>query len=159
MSLQYLLDTNIASCYLRRSSVGLEELVNQGLLHQTVAISVLTRAELRFGQAGMAADDRRRSLIDHFLLQLPNLPWTLQAADRYGLLKDAHRRGGTPIGEIDTQIAAHALAEGLTLVTHNSRHFEQVPGLPIEDWMAESPAPAKRMTKTKTRTRTKRKGP
>ena len=143
MSLRYLLDTNIASYYLRRSSVGLEERVNQGLLQQTVALSVLTCAELRYGQAGMAADDRRRGLIDHFLLQLPNLAWTHQAADHYGTLKDAHRRGGTPIGELDTQIAAHALAEGLTLVTHNTRHFDQVPGLQIEDWMAEPPAPAK----------------
>ncbi len=143
MSLQYLLDTNIASYYLRRSSAGLEARVNQGLLQQTVAISVLTRAELRFGQAGMAAGDRRRNLIDHFLLQLPTLPWTHQAADRYGLLKDAHRRSGTPVGEPDTQIAAHALAEGLLLVTHNTRHFVQVPGLQIEDWLAEPAAPAK----------------
>ncbi len=143
MSLRYLLDTNIASYYLRRSSVGLEERVNQGLLQQTVALSVLTRAELRYGQAGMAADDRRRGLIDHFLLQLPTLAWTHQAADHYGTLKDAHRRGGTPIGELDTLIAAHALAEGLTLVTHNTRHFDQVPELHLEDWMVEPTAPAK----------------
>ena len=148
VNLKFLLDTNIASYYLRRSSAGLEERVNQGLLRQTVAISVLTRAELRFGQAGMATDDSRRSLIDHFLLQLPNLPWTQQAADRYGVLKDAHRRAGTPIGELDTQIAAHALAEGLTLVTHNTRHFDQVPGLLVEDWMVEPAASARRITKT-----------
>ena len=91
----------------------------------------------------IASDYRRRGLIDHFLLQLPTLSWTPQAADRYGLLKDAHRRSGTPVGEIDTQIAAHALAEGLTLVTHNTRHFDQVPGLHVEDWMAEPAAPAK----------------
>lgn len=110
MSLVHLLDTNIASCYLRRSSAALEARVNQGLLRQTVALSVLTRAELRFGHvnAGMAQDDRRRSLIDHFLLQLPSLPWTPQAADQYGTLKDAHRRSVTPIGELDTQIAASA---------------------------------------------------
>ena len=103
----------------------------------------MTRAELHYGQAGMAADDRRRGLIDHFLLQLPNLAWTLEAADHYGTLKDAHRRGGTLIGELDTQIAAHALAEGLMLVTHTTRHFDQVPGLQLEDWMAEPLAPAK----------------
>ncbi len=143
MTLRYLLDTNIASHYLRRSSAALEDRVSEGLLQQTVAVSVLTRAELRFGQAGMAADDRRRSLIDHFLLQLPNLPWAPPAADLYGTLKDAHRRGGTPIGELDTQIAAHALAEGLVLVTHNTRHFEQVLGLTLEDWMTEPPVPAK----------------
>lgn len=149
MSLKYLLDTNIASYYLRRSSAALEERVNQGLVQQVVAISALTRAELRFGQAGMATDDRRRGLIDRFLLQLPNLPWTHQAADQYGGLKDAHRRSGTPIGEIDTQIAAHALAEGLTLVTHNTRHFSKVPGLLVEDWMAEPPAPALAPTRTR----------
>ncbi len=149
MSLVHLLDTNIVSYYLRRSSPGLEGRVSQGLLQQTVAISVLTRAELRYGQAGMAEDDRRRSLIDHFLLQLPNLPWSSRAADRYGALKDAHRRAGTPIGELDTQIAAHALAEGLTLVTHNLRHFDLVAGLPLEDWMAQPPAPAKRKRSSK----------
>lgn len=137
MSLRFLLDTNIASDYLRRSSALLENRVNEGLLSHTVAISVLTRAELRFGQAGMVSDDRRRSLIDQFLMQLPNLPWTEQAADHYGSLKDGLRRGGTPIGELDTQIAAHALAEGLTLVTHNTRHFDKVPGLAVTDWMAE----------------------
>ena len=142
MSVVHLLDTNIASYYLRRSSPALETRVNRGLLQQTVAISVLTRAELRFGQAGMAEDDRRRSLIDHFLQQLPNLPWTQQAADHYGALKDAHRRASTPIGELDTQIAAHALAEGLTLVTHNTRHFERIGGLKLEDWMAAPPTPS-----------------
>ncbi len=65
-----------------------------------------------------------------------------QAAYRYGTPKDAHRRAGTPIGELDTQIAAHALAEGLVLVTHNTRHFKQVPGLTLEHWMAEPPARA-----------------
>ncbi|MBN8493314.1 MAG: type II toxin-antitoxin system VapC family toxin [Burkholderiales bacterium] len=139
MSLLYLLDTNIASYYLRRSSASLEARVNEGLLQQTVALSVLTRAELRFGQAGMAADDRRRKLIDHFLLQLPSLPWTARAADHYGTLKDTNRRHGTPVGELDTQIAAHALAEGLTLVTHNTRHFDRVPDLKLVDWMAEPP--------------------
>jgi tRNA(fMet)-specific endonuclease VapC len=143
VSLVHLLDTNIASYYLRRSSAALEARVNEGLLRGTVALSVLTRAELRFGQAGMSPDDRRRSLIDHFLMQLPCLPWTSQAADQYGALKGAQRRSGTPIGELDTQIAAHALAEGLTLVTHNTRHFALVPGLKLEDWFAEPTAPAK----------------
>jgi tRNA(fMet)-specific endonuclease VapC len=143
VSLLYLLDTNIVSCYLRRSSAKLEKRVNEALLQHTVAISVLTRAELRYGQAGMADDDRRRSLIDHFLQQLPNLPWTAQAADHYGMLKDVHRRAGTPIGELDTQIAAQALTEGLTLVTHNTRHFDRVPGLKRVDWMPKLAAPAK----------------
>ncbi|MDB5869704.1 MAG: vapC 2 [Polaromonas sp.] len=135
MTLRYLLDTNIVSYYLRRSKPQLEARVSDALGQQTIAISALTRAELRFGQAGMNAEDRRRSLIDHFLLRLPNLAWTSQAADHYGAIKALHKRQGTPIGELDTQIAAHALAEDLILVTHNTRHFEKVPGLKLEDWM------------------------
>jgi predicted nucleic acid-binding protein len=136
MTVRYLLDTNIVSYFLRRSSAPLEGRVAQALAVHTVAISVLTRGELRYGQAAMKADDRRRGLIDQFLLQLPSLPWTDRAADLYGDIKAEHRRLGTPIGELDTQIAAQALAEGLVLVTHNTRHFDRVPGLPIEDWWA-----------------------
>lgn len=135
MSVVYLLDTNIVSYYLRRSSPALETRVSDALQAQTLAISALTRAELRFGQLGMAAEDRRRDLIDHFLLRLPNIPWSSHAADHYGAIKDLHKRQGTPIGELDTQIAAHALAEKLILVTHNTRHFEKVPGLTLEDWL------------------------
>jgi tRNA(fMet)-specific endonuclease VapC len=131
----YLLDTNIVSYYIRRSSSALEDRVSDALQRHNCAISTLTRAELRFGQAGMSANDKRHGLIDGFLLRLPNLDWTPQAADRYGEIKDHLKKQGTPVGEIDTQIAAHALAENLVLVTHNTKHFDRVPGLRLEDWM------------------------
>ena len=131
----YLLDTNIVSCYLRRSSTRLEVKLNQALRGGQCAVSVLTRAELRFGQAAMPSEDKRHALIDSFLLRLPNLPWTTAAADQYGRLKSQLQRQGTPIGELDTQIGAHALAEGLILVTHNTRHFERIPGLQLEVWV------------------------
>ncbi len=136
MTVDYLLDTNIVSDFLRRSSASLEARLAQALAAQHVAVSALTRGELRYGQAAMAADDKRRGLIDQFLLQLPSLPWTEHPADCYGQIKAEHRRLGTPIGELDTLIAAHALAEDLVLVTHNTRHFERVPALVIEDWLA-----------------------
>lgn len=85
----------------------------------------------------MQADDKRRSFIDHFLIRLPNLVWTSNAADRYGDIKALLKRQGAPIGEIDTQLAAHALAENLILVTQNTRHFERVPGVRVEDWVAD----------------------
>ena len=65
------------------------------------------------------------------------------AADHHGALKDANRRNGTSTGEIDTQMAPHALAEGLTLVTHNTHHFDQVPGLKPTGWMSEPKARAR----------------
>ena len=131
----YLLDTNIVSYYLRRSSADLEVKLNQTLRGDECAVSVITRAELRYGQAAIAAEDKRRALIDGFLVRVPNLPWTSTAADHFGALKSQLKREGKPIGELDTQIAAHALAEGLVLVTHNNRHFDRIVGLKLEDWM------------------------
>lgn len=57
--LRYLLDTNIVSYYLRRTSAALETRVNAALRRHACAISVLTRAELRYGQALMAENDTR----------------------------------------------------------------------------------------------------
>ena len=133
---RYLLDTNIVSYYLRRSLPALEQRINDGLKHRTLAISVVTRAELRYGQIGMTPDDRRRSLIDSFFLRLPSVEWSIESADHYGALKHTFKTPGTPIGDMDTLIAAHALAENLILVTHNTRHFERIPGLKLEDWMS-----------------------
>ena len=131
----YLLDTNIVSYYLRRSSVTLETRVKDSLQNNTCAISAITRAELCFGQAYLALGDTRRQLIDRFLMALPNIAWSIEAADRYGQLKAHLQRSGRPIGELDTQIAAHALTENLILVTHNTKHFELIEGLKIVDWM------------------------
>ena len=133
--MRYRLDTNIVSYYLRRSSPALEERLNEGLKERSVAISAITRAELRYGQRGMAPDDRRRPLVDSFLQRLPSVEWSIEAADHYGPLKQTLKMQGTPIGDMDTLIAAHALAEKLILVTHNTRHFERVPGLTLEDWV------------------------
>lgn len=134
MSLRYLLDTNTVSYFIRRSSSPLEKRMTLALKQDSAAISTLTRAELRYGQALMDAQDKRHNMIDLLLQQLHHLPWTLEAADQYGQIKSQLKRTGEPIGEIDTQIAAHALAENLILVTHNTQHFERVPGLRVEDW-------------------------
>ena len=134
--MQYLLDTNIVSYYLRRSSQVLEARVDAALQNNTCAISAITLAELRFGQAYLGLGDARRNVIEAFLDKLPNLAWSIETADQYGLLKATLQRQGRPIGELDTQIAAHALAENLILVTHNTKHFERIEGLKMEDWTA-----------------------
>lgn len=135
MALRYLLDTNTVSYFIRRSSSALEKRVQQAMKNESAAISTLTRAELRYGQALMDAQDKRRAVIDSLLQQLQHLPWTIEAADRYGEIKAQLKLSGEPIGELDTQIGAHALAEGLILVTHNTKHFVKVKGLKLENWV------------------------
>jgi tRNA(fMet)-specific endonuclease VapC len=76
-------------------------------------------------------------LIDAFLAEIPVLYWGHRAADRYGTLAADLRRKGLPIGCMDTKIAAHALAEGLILVTNNTDDFGRVQGLRMENWVEE----------------------
>jgi tRNA(fMet)-specific endonuclease VapC len=133
--IRYLLDTNIVSYFIKGVSAGLVQRMQVGLDVPDIAISAVTRAELRYGLAMMDKADKRCRRIDLLLKELTALPWSVKAADEFGRLKAYQRRNGTPVGEFDTQIAAHALAEKLILVTHNTRHFENVPGLKLEDWM------------------------
>jgi tRNA(fMet)-specific endonuclease VapC len=133
--IKYLVDTNILGYFARNSSAVLQKRMWAALQKQEIAISAITRAETRFGLALLQADDKRRRTMDLLLNELPVLPWTLEAADRYGDIAAHLQQSGQPIGQMDTQIAAHALALGLPLVTHNTRHFQRVPGLKLEDWM------------------------
>ena len=133
--IKYLVDTNILGYFARNSSTVLQKRMWAALQKQEIAISAITRAETRFGLALLQADDKRRRTMDLLLNELPVLPWTLEAADRYGDIAAHLQQSGQPIGQMDTQIAAHALALGLPLVTHNTRHFQRVPGLKLEDLM------------------------
>ncbi len=139
MTARYLTDSNILSYFIRGGHAGLHERMATELDRQAVVTSAICRAELRFGQAALAAQDKRRRMIDLCLLQVPALPWTDEAADTYGTLAWTLRQLGRPIGAMDTLIASHALAEGLVLVTHNTRHFEGIDGLLVEDWAAPGP--------------------
>lgn len=101
---------------------------------QTIATSAICRAEICYGQALMATSDKRHKPINLMLLELPALAWTADAADRYGEIRAQLRQQSAPCGEIDTMIAAHALVNKLTLVTHNARRFERIDKLLLEDW-------------------------
>ena len=132
----YLLDTNILSYFVQGIHPNLQQRMARAFQSEDFAISTINRAEIRYGQNLMAAQDKRRLSVDLLLAESPTLPWTTAAADNYGRIKALFKRKSIPIGEMDTQIAAHALAEDLILVTHNTRHFKNVPGLKFEDWFA-----------------------
>jgi tRNA(fMet)-specific endonuclease VapC len=99
-----------------------------------LAISSVVLAELYYGAARHPKGADIRSEVDDFASRLRVIPWDEAAADRYGLLRAALERSGTPIGCMDMLIAAHALSLDATLVSYNARHFENVPGLKLENW-------------------------
>ena len=134
--IRYLLDTNILSYFIRGNHPALMRRMVTAMQVQTISTSAICRAEIRYGQAMMAANDKRHKPINLMLLELPALAWTAEAVDRYGEIRGQLRQQGAPCGEMDTMIAAHALVNKLTLVTHNTRHFEQIEGLLLEDWTA-----------------------
>ena len=133
--ISYLADTNIIGYFTRQNHPQLHQRVEQVLRNNELAISVVTRAETRYGQALLQANDKRHASIDLLLEAIPTLLWTPDAADLYGAISAKLRKIGQPIGDLDVMIAAHALAENLILVTHNTKHFERIEGLKMEDWM------------------------
>ncbi|MBL8246931.1 MAG: type II toxin-antitoxin system VapC family toxin [Candidatus Competibacter sp.] len=133
MTPRFLLDTDICSYVIKGSHPALDSRL-RSLNPQQVAISAVTRAELRFGVALRPESPRLAMLVESFLQTIVTLPWDAPTADRYGTLRAMLRQAGQPIGDHDTMIAAHALTVNATLITHNLAHFARINGLSCADW-------------------------
>lgn len=100
-----------------------------------IGISAITVAELHYGVAKSAAIERNRGALEAFLLPLETVAFDNAAAVAFGHVRAGLEKKGTPIGPLDTLIAAQALAGDLVLVTNNLREFRRVPGLRCESWV------------------------
>jgi tRNA(fMet)-specific endonuclease VapC len=130
---RYLLDTDICIYIAKHHPPALRQRFEQAQPGE-LAMSVVTYGELRHGaeksQWRAKAIDTLATLTDAItILDLPE-----QAGARYGAIRADLERAGTPIGANDLWIAAHALAEDLTLVTNNGCEFQRVVGLRVENW-------------------------
>lgn len=132
--MSYLLDTDTFSAIAMERSPS-AALRLDAIAEGEVAISIITLAEIRFGMACKPLRERTRARIEVLLRLVRNLPLGLHAAPHYALIRSHLQRKGTPIGPNDLWLAAHALAEDLTLVTGNQREFKRVPTLRVENWM------------------------
>lgn len=133
----YLLDTNACIAYLNRPESGVR-LRLETLPRQDVAVCSVVKAELFYGAMRTSNSERTLARQQTFLNQYVSLPFDDRSALIYGRIRAQLAASGTPIGPYDLQIAAIALANNLTLVTHNTREFSRVEGLRIEDWEEES---------------------
>jgi tRNA(fMet)-specific endonuclease VapC len=130
----YLLDTNICIYALKnRPPEVLERLEAVG--RGAVALSVITVLELRHGAEKSQRVANNHSRLDFFFAPMRILPFDEDAAVVAARIRAHLERRGTPIGDLDTLIAAHALARDLILVTNNLKEFERVPGLQTENWV------------------------
>lgn len=96
----------------------------------------MTYSELCYGVSKSQAVERNRAALEMFVAPLEILEFGAEAALAYGEVRAALEQKGLPIGPMDLLIGAHALAAGCVLVTNNTREFERIPELKIEDWAA-----------------------
>jgi len=130
--MKYMLDTNMC-IYAQKNNPNVIAKIKQNF-QQGLAISSITLAELEYGVQASANIEKNAVSLLKFLSIVDVLPFDSGAAVEYGKICADLRKKGTPIGTMDMLIAAHARAENLIVVTHNTREFERVEGLQLEDW-------------------------
>ena len=137
MTARYLLDTDI--CIYTAKARPPEFARRLGSLAPgSVAMSVVTLGELVFGAERSQARERAMGKLARLIELIPVLGLPESAGRHYGRIRAALTAAGTPIGNNDLWIAAHAAADALILVSNNSREFERVPGLQVENWVRKA---------------------
>ena len=129
----YLLDTNICIYFLNKRSEILIQRFRTVDLKQ-VAVCSVVKAELFYGALKSNNPAKNLKLQRRFLNRFKSFPFDDRAADMYAQIRARLEKSGTPIGPNDLFIAAIAIANDLTLITHNTREFSRIEDLSFEDW-------------------------
>ena len=130
--MSFLLDTDICSAHLKQKGT-----VSNRFLQYTggLYISTITLAELYAWAMRAVAPAKRVDALREMLCDLKVLDVTASVAAEYGRLQAGLLDVGKPAPGMDLLIAATALVHNLTLVTHNTADFADVPGLRLMDWL------------------------
>lgn len=129
-----MLDTNICIYIIKNKPQSvLDELkkCNVG----DIILSSITVSELIYGAYKSQFVEKNLKAIEHFLIPFDVAEYDYKAALEYGKLRASLEKKGQPIGSLDMLIAAHALSLDITLVTNNTKEFERVEGLEVENWV------------------------
>lgn len=134
---RYLLDTDTCSYLIRERPRSVLQMMSDRLARgATLELSSISYSELRLGAERSPQPASLHPRIDRLVVRLSSvLPWDAGCAEHFARLQGALMSQGTPIGNNDAMIAAHALVIGATLVSNNTRYFERVPGLKLENWV------------------------
>lgn len=132
-ALRYLLDTNIC-IYVANTRPPAVARRFARLPAGAAAMSAITYGELRFGAEKSQRREAALDTLEQLAGLVPVLPLDAAAGQACGALRTHLQRAGTPLGNNDLWIAAHALALGVTLVSNDTREFERVPRLKLQNW-------------------------
>lgn len=132
--MRYMLDTNICIYAIKKKPESVfKKLLT--LKSEDVCISSITYAELVHGVEKSNSIERNRLSLALLLANIEILGFDSKAAMCYGRIRADLEKKGTPIGPLDTLIAGHAMSLGYTVVTNNTKEFERVSGLTVENWV------------------------
>ena len=132
-SLKYLLDTNACIVYIRNSQSGVRRRLER-LPKSEIAVCSIVKAEMFYGSMKSQNPSVSLAVQQKFFKQFQSLPFDDEAALVFGEIRADLAKKGTLISGYDLQIAAIALANDLTLITHNTKEFGRIGNLKIEDW-------------------------
>ena len=134
--MRYLLDTNTCIRYINGRAPRIRDKLHSKS-YSDIVVSSITKGEMYYGSLRSDFPIRSRAKQDDFLRNFDSLPFDDDAAEEYGSIRAYLANRGTPIGRHDMLLAAIARANGLIVVTHNTREFIRIPGLNVEDWEVE----------------------
>jgi tRNA(fMet)-specific endonuclease VapC len=131
---RYLLDTNICIYLIKKHPPEVLARFQQIQLKQ-LHIPTITLFELYYGIEKNNSQQRNLAALENFIAPLTIVDFTLDAAKKVAKIRNHLQKQGTPIGAYDIQIAAIAISLNMTLLTNNTREFERVKGLKLENWV------------------------
>lgn len=131
--LKYMLDTNIVIYVIKQKPPQVRTKFNS--VATQLCVSSVTVAELIYGAENSQYPEKNLYIVENFLSRLQILDYGLEAAIQYGNIKAILRKTEQLISDNDLHIAAHARSKGLILVTNNTKEFERVPALQLENWV------------------------
>jgi tRNA(fMet)-specific endonuclease VapC len=132
--IKYMLDTNTCIYVIKKKSADVIDRLRQARISQ-VGISSITLSELEYGVVKSSKPTQNQIALAQFLAPMEILSYGDEAAQHYGGIRALLEKLGTPIGSLDTLIAAHALSRDCILVTNNEKEFKRVPNLKMDNWV------------------------
>ncbi len=131
--MRYLIDINICIYIINKRPI---DVIRRFKTYEVgeIGISAITVSELQYGVAKSRHPERSQQRLDEFLAPFALVPYDEGAAGVYGTIRSQLERQGLTIGPLDMLIAAQAVSRNLILVTNNTREFERVKGLQLENW-------------------------
>jgi tRNA(fMet)-specific endonuclease VapC len=132
-----LLDTNMAAYILSGRSLAARQRLKEEREHSTVALSVISQAEILFGLENKPGAKRLRAAVEELLGVVQILPWDSDAAHAYGRLRAKITSQGKSLTAMDLLIASHAIATRAVLVTRDKAFSQIAPLVRIENWATD----------------------